>query len=290
MQSHENIVVAPDAAWPMFATFLVMFMQVRYTWLEGCHRHTGNMLKAVAKSLPTICVCALVGWTGLAFFGNCVCINPPATEYLHAEERYHLASAGSCAAGMLGSIGVLVGIVARPPRTGSFSEVFQPHCMTCFLLCAILGFMAGLILYATSTLVAKLKIDGPLTAFAICGACSAWCMTTTPLASLNEDVSMQQIKGEPTCLAGKVLNMKPFAVMIMSGWKVVFALFVIGVPRAASHFHVTVGQESVGLDGTDHASSLVESWQATKWAQRKPVARSKRIQRRRTSQEPAFLS
>eukprot|EP00811_Abedinium_folium_P033188 NODE_6171_length_1698_cov_24.518141.p1 GENE.NODE_6171_length_1698_cov_24.518141~~NODE_6171_length_1698_cov_24.518141.p1 ORF type:complete len:489 (+),score=124.13 NODE_6171_length_1698_cov_24.518141:131-1468(+) len=117
----------------------------------------------------------------------------------------------------------------------------------------IIGMIGGWIYLGASALLKKLKIDDPLDAFPVHGACGAWGVLATALFDFKEGLFFRNMEGDAERSAGKVLGTQLLAIVCIVGWTSALSLLIFGSLRATGSLRVTLAKELEGLDGANHA-------------------------------------
>lgn len=106
---------------------------------------------------------------------------------------------------------------------------------------ALIGFVSGLLVPGAMALLEKLKIDDPISAFPVHGACGMWGVLATGLFDLDVGVFYGADFGD--CFGPNVVG-----ILVISLWCGLTTIPLFFGLKAAGMFRVSVEQEGLGLD------------------------------------------
>merc|ERR1711998_96797 len=132
------------------------------------------------------------------------------------------------------------------------------------------GFVGAFVYHAASCMMRKLKIDDPLDAFAVHGACGAWgCIATGLFAvqaysyaphSGNSLYNGAADGGAFTSQTdGRILGAEIVAVLIEILWVGTLSSIMFGGLRAAGMLRVSKEDEQAGLDNSKHGGNAYQN-------------------------------
>uniref|UniRef100_A0A6U7L756 Ammonium transporter AmtB-like domain-containing protein n=1 Tax=Haptolina brevifila TaxID=156173 RepID=A0A6U7L756_9EUKA len=126
----------------------------------------------------------------------------------------------------------------------------------------IIGFVAAWVYHAASCLMRKLKIDDPLDAFAVHGACGVWGMIAVGLFTAKEYSYSAKIPDAGIFMEGtrgELFGNQIVGVLMILLWVVIMSILLFGALRMAGIFRVPVEDEESGLDISKHGGSAYAS-------------------------------
>lgn len=151
--------------------------------------------------------------------------------------KAHVAVAGN------GALGGLVGITAGCGTMTPWGSILT-------------GFIAGLVVVAVANLVdRKLKIDDPVGAFAVHGACGIWGTLAIGLFAKYDDAFLGRADAGLFYGGGlDQLAMQAVMVVIVAVWTVATGFLVFGALKAVLGLRVSPEEETTGLDVSEHGA------------------------------------
>eukprot|EP00811_Abedinium_folium_P011020 NODE_20196_length_808_cov_4.058737.p1 GENE.NODE_20196_length_808_cov_4.058737~~NODE_20196_length_808_cov_4.058737.p1 ORF type:complete len:229 (+),score=58.01 NODE_20196_length_808_cov_4.058737:66-689(+) len=123
----------------------------------------------------------------------------------------------------------------------------------------VIGFIGAFVYCGASALVKKCKVDDPLDAFAVHGACGTWGVLAAGLFDFNEGVFMREMEGQATRQAGKVFGIQVAAIICIAAWSAVLSSIIFGTLKYLGLLRVTLEEEKLGCDGGEQAYVFVSN-------------------------------
>lgn len=121
-----------------------------------------------------------------------------------------------------------------------------------------IGSAGGLIYYGSSNLLEKLKIDDPLDAFSVHGACGTWGVIAASLLSYNDsyvrDAYGDVIADTPY---GERLGAALITVLVIAGWTLFNSGLMFGLLRKLGILTVSEETQRMGMDQEEHGGKAV---------------------------------
>ena len=125
-----------------------------------------------------------------------------------------------------------------------------------YLTLSVLWFFTekGLLCWGSSKLIEKLKIDDPLDAFSVHGACGMWGVLSVGLFAFDpDDIAMA---GYSTTISqGYRLKIQLLAVVVIALWTSLNGIVIFGVLNYLKRLKVDIKTEQQGLDWTHHGGA-----------------------------------
>merc|ERR1719498_1818842 len=147
--------------------------------------------------------------------------------------------------------GILAGLVSITAGCGNIHPIAT----------IVVGFLGGLIYCAASEFLQKCKIDDPVEAFPVHGACGMWGTVAVPLFDIN---TMAGNTGElygPGISLGASLGAQAAGCVIIPIWTGLFSAIMFVIIKAAGLLRVEEEHEKVGID--THEFSPKAAYKAT---------------------------
>ena len=140
-----------------------------------------------------------------------------------------------------GALGGLVGITAGCGTMTPWGSVLT-------------GFVAGFVVVVAADFVdRKLKIDDPVGAFAVHGACGIWGTLAIGLFAKYDDAFLGRDDAGLFYGGGlDQLAMQAILVLIVAAWAIATGLIVFGVLKSVMGLRVSAEEETAGLDVSEH--------------------------------------
>jgi len=220
------------------------------------------------------------GWYGF---------NPGSTLYIHEYSRDMARSAVTTT--LSAAVGGITGLFLKrhlPPFLGGTKIYDLGH--TCNSLLGglvgitagcvvvepwgaiVIGFISAFVYHAASCTMRKLKIDDPLDAFAVHGACGLWGVIAVGLFTVKaysyapHESNDRRFDSNGTDLGpdagifmtgtrGILFATQIVCVILEIAWVVVLSLIIFGALRLLGMFRVPIDQEECGLDESKHGGS-----------------------------------
>jgi Amt family ammonium transporter len=111
------------------------------------------------------------------------------------------------------------------------------------------GFIGGIIYCAASELLQKLKIDDPVEAFPVHGACGIWGVLAVPLFDINA-FGVGDLYG-PGISMGASLVAQGMGCVVIPVWTGIFSGIMFGIIKAAGLLRVDQEHEVMGIDNAE---------------------------------------
>jgi len=120
-----------------------------------------------------------------------------------------------------------------------------------------IGFIGGMLCYASSKLLERLKIDDPLDAFSVHGACGAWGVISIGIFAYDsDDIAFAGYSDAVVGLSqGHRLGLQVLAVVAIAAWTIVNGLVIFGGLSFFKVLRVDLKTEQLGLDWSEHGGS-----------------------------------
>merc|ERR1719502_1747012 len=115
----------------------------------------------------------------------------------------------------------------------------------------IVGLIGGVVYCAASELLQKLKIDDPVEAFPVHGACGIWGVISVPLFDIN---TISGVGGDlygPGISLGASLGAQLAGCVIIPLWTGIFSAIMFGIVKAAGLLRIPGEDEKVGIDAAE---------------------------------------
>jgi Amt family ammonium transporter len=114
----------------------------------------------------------------------------------------------------------------------------------------LVGFLGGLIYCASSEILGKLKIDDPVEAFSVHGACGIWGTLAVPLFDINTLGAGGDLYG-PGISMGDSLIAQAMGVVVIPLWTAIFSGIMFGAIKALGFLRVDAEHEIMGIDNAE---------------------------------------
>jgi len=114
----------------------------------------------------------------------------------------------------------------------------------------LVGFIGGCVYCAASELLQKLKIDDPVEAFPVHGACGIWGVLAVPLFDINTVGAGGDLYGPGIPLVDSLIAQAAGCVIIPL-WTGIFSGIMFVIVKAAGLLRVDAEQEKVGIDAAE---------------------------------------
>merc|ERR1719498_602283 len=115
----------------------------------------------------------------------------------------------------------------------------------------IVGLIGGAVYCGASELLQKLKIDDPVEAFPVHGACGIWGVIAVPLFDIN---TLSGVGGDlygPGISLGSSLGAQLAGCVIIPLWTGIFSAIMFGIVKAAGLLRIPADDEKVGIDAAE---------------------------------------
>merc|ERR1719258_800610 len=137
--------------------------------------------------------------------------------------------------------GILGGLVSITAGCGNI----HPRCAP------IVGLIGGLFYCGSSELLQKLKIDDPVEAFSVHGACGIWGVLAVPLFDINTITGTGGDLYGPGIPLGESLIAQVAGCVVIPVWVGIFSGIMFGIVKAAGLLRVPESDEKVGIDAAE---------------------------------------
>jgi len=120
-----------------------------------------------------------------------------------------------------------------------------------------IGFIGGMLCYASSKLLERLKIDDPLDAFSVHGACGAWGVISIGIFAYDpDDIAYAGYSDDVVGLSqGYRLGIHILAVVVIAAWTFLNSQIIFGGLSFFKMLRVDLETEQLGLDWKEHGGS-----------------------------------
>merc|ERR1719454_1872094 len=115
----------------------------------------------------------------------------------------------------------------------------------------IVGFIGGVVYCGSSELLQKLKIDDPVEAFSVHGACGIWGVLAVPLFDINTITGTGGDLYGPGIPLGESLIAQVAGCVVIPVWVGIFSGIMFGIVKAAGLLRVPESDEKVGIDAAE---------------------------------------
>merc|ERR1719460_2362947 len=115
----------------------------------------------------------------------------------------------------------------------------------------LVGFIGGIVYCGASEVLQKLKIDDPVEAFPVHGACGIWGVIAVPLFDIN---TMTGVGGDlygPGISLGASLGAQLAGCVIIPLWTGIFSAIMFGIVKGAGLLRIPGDDEKVGIDAAE---------------------------------------
>jgi Amt family ammonium transporter len=133
--------------------------------------------------------------------------------------------------------GILGGLVSITAGCGNI----HPRCAP------IVGFIGGAIYCGASELLQKLKIDDPVEAFPVHGACGIWGVLAVPIFDINSAIAMAPAGVE----VGSSILVQALGVVVIFLWTGLWSTILFVAIKAAGFLRVDEEHEKMGIDNAE---------------------------------------
>merc|ERR1719421_9342 len=115
----------------------------------------------------------------------------------------------------------------------------------------LVGLIGGCVYCAASELLQKLKIDDPVEAFPVHGACGIWGVIAVPLFDINTLTGTGGDLYGPGISLGASLGAQLAGCIIIPIWTGIFSAIMFGIVKAAGLLRIPSDDEKVGIDAAE---------------------------------------
>jgi Amt family ammonium transporter len=122
----------------------------------------------------------------------------------------------------------------------------------------IIGAIGGILVYFSVGFIESLKIDDPVGAFSVHGACGVWGTIAIGIFGAPE-LMLGTFSGKGGLLAGGGLDsliLQTGGVAAVAGITVVFAFIMFGILKAVNHLRVDPVADKISIDAYEHGTSV----------------------------------
>merc|ERR1719487_403551 len=130
----------------------------------------------------------------------------------------------------------------------------------------IVGFIGGLVYCGAGMLLQKLKIDDPVEAFPVHGACGIWGVLAVPLFDINTMTGAGGDLYGPGISMGASLMAQVMGCVVIPVWTGIFSGIMFVIIKAAGLLRVEEDHEKMGIDHAEFSPKFAYSGGANKQA------------------------